>query len=154
MSAYVPLQHSRRALPAPVTEIDGRRRLPDRRLSYNVEFWFPPAPENPKRKLYQLNLGFRPDGKLGEIFLDGTKAGSDQDSDLDDKATYVSLLLQFGFPIERLAHSSTRDAIMRHVLLIATEIEASGPDVDLQHLGLPPWTPPAPRQPEAGAPAQ
>lgn len=117
----------------------GRQRLPNRRRSLNLRFRFPVDPERPGRR-YHLGIGFYGEEgwRPGEIFLRGPKTGSDADAQLDDAATYASMLMQHGCRAEALAHGSTREAVMRVALQIAAAIEAFGPGVDLQHLGVEP----------------
>jgi ribonucleoside-diphosphate reductase alpha chain len=50
------------------------------------------------------------DGRIGEIFLQNHKPGSQSDSNARDAAVAASLALQFGCPLEVLRRALLRDA--------------------------------------------
>lgn len=79
-----------------------RRRLPNRRPCESFGF-------RHGNIEYVVSLGFNPDGKLGEIFLSTTKAGTDLDAQARDSALQCSLLLQYGCPLETIFAALTRD---------------------------------------------
>lgn len=116
---------------------DRRQRLPHRRRSLTVGFHFPLDPTLPRRR-YHLGIGFYGERgwRAGEVFLDGAKVGSDADAQLDDAATYASMLMQHGSAAADLAGASTRDSVMRNALQIVAAIEDGGPDTELSHLGV------------------
>lgn len=62
-----------------------------------------------KRTTYQITLGRFADGRLGEVFISGAKAGSDLDAVARDGAVLLSLALQFGVPLEVIQHAITRE---------------------------------------------
>jgi hypothetical protein len=85
------------------------------------------APRNPVRELlsnrrgcetfsfkcnsldYVCTVGRFPDGRLAEIFLTNSKAGSHSDAAAKDSAVVASLALQFGVPLETIRHALFRD---------------------------------------------
>jgi hypothetical protein len=78
-----------------------RRTLPQRRAAetFNLRFW---------NQNFTVTVGFYPEGKPGEIFIDGGKTGQDIQSTARDAAVVLSLALQHGTPIETIRHAVTR----------------------------------------------
>lgn len=72
-----------------------RQRLPDRRLRVGYDFIH-------EGIAYTACVGFFPDGRLAEIFLSTTKAGSSSDAIARDAAYVASLALQYGCPLESI----------------------------------------------------
>ena len=58
---------------------------------------------------YTVTLGFFEDGSLGEVFLNGAKAGSDMEAVMHDGAVLLSLLIQHAIPLRAIKHAITRD---------------------------------------------
>ena len=56
-----------------------------------------------------LTTGYKPDGNIGEIFLNAIPQNSMIDVLLSDAAIIASLALQFGVPLQQLAHAVKRD---------------------------------------------
>ena len=82
--------------------IPKRDYLPARRRAETVEF--------EHRGLgYTASVGFYPDGRLGEAFLDGVKAGTDAQINAKDGAVFLSIALQYGVPLAVLRHAAARD---------------------------------------------
>jgi hypothetical protein len=81
----------------------GRQRLPNRRLAETREI------ERNGLK-YTATFGRFPDGRIGEIFLQNHKPGSQSDSNTRDAAVAASLALQFGCPLEVLRRALLRDS--------------------------------------------
>jgi len=55
---------------------------------------------------YYISFGIDPeDGKAREVFIRGSKIGSDMDILLDDASLILSLALQHGLPVDQLMHS-------------------------------------------------
>jgi hypothetical protein len=79
-----------------------RERLPNRRISQTIEI---------KRdgSQYRMTVGFYPDGRPGEIFLNADRANSLLDVLVADAAIAVSLCLQHGCTLETIAHALKRD---------------------------------------------
>jgi hypothetical protein len=104
-----------------------RRRLPDRRMSLNLEFAHAMQPGEAPR-LYQLTIGFYADGQVGEIFLDGVKVGSNLETHLDDGATLASRCLQHGDSAGDLSSRLAKASVIREALRLAAELERAGPE--------------------------
>jgi ribonucleoside-diphosphate reductase alpha chain len=84
-----------------------RERLPDRRACTTFEF---DHETSSKAKFhYKCSYSRFADGRLGELFLQNTKAGSDADANARESAIAASLALQFGCPIDTL-----RGAVLRN----------------------------------------
>ena len=69
-----------------------RCRLPNRRMSLTLDFEHAMQPGESPRS-YVLTIGFYPNGRVGEIFLDGVKIGSTLETHIDDGATLPSPIL-------------------------------------------------------------
>ena len=69
-----------------------RERLPDRRRSWTQKL-------HVAGQTVYLGCGFYPDGRLGEIFLDVSKAGSDLRMTMHTLAMTFSVALQHGTPL-------------------------------------------------------
>jgi hypothetical protein len=85
-----------------------RERLPNRReaTTFDVEAL---------GLQFRATVGRHPDGKLGEIFLDATKAGSAADTAARDCAITASIAMQFGADIETIRKALCRDALGKAV---------------------------------------
>ena len=75
-----------------------RQRLPNRRRAETVDLQF-------DGNLYQLTIGLYDDGRPGEAFLGGAKAGSHMAALLNDASIITSLLLQHGVPASSFVNS-------------------------------------------------
>ena len=78
-----------------------RERLPNRRQAETV------ALEHGGMN-FEVTVGFYPDGRPGEVFTHGAKAGSTMDGLLDDACIVVSRLLQHGVTAADLVGSMGR----------------------------------------------
>ena len=78
-----------------------RERLPDRRGAETVELVY-------GDNAYTVTTGLYRDGRPGEVFLSGAKAGSDVDGLLADIGVVLSRLLQFGDRLEDIARGMAR----------------------------------------------
>jgi len=58
---------------------------------------------------YRATVGYFVDGRLAEVFIDNSKAGSHSDTNARDGAVLCSLLLQYGAPVDVI-----RGALMRN----------------------------------------
>jgi hypothetical protein len=94
-----------------------RNRLPDRRASTTFEI------EVANLK-YTATIGRFTDGKIGEIFLQNHKPGSQSDSNARDAAVAASLALQFGCPLQVLRRALLRDAQGRPSTPLGAAIDA------------------------------
>jgi ribonucleoside-diphosphate reductase alpha chain len=75
-----------------------RVELPPRRLNASGEL------EQDGHR-YTVTAGYYADGRLGEIFIDGHKAGSQLAQHAQDAAVLVSMSLQHGVSPRKIAHS-------------------------------------------------
>jgi hypothetical protein len=80
-----------------------RERLPDRREHTLVTF------ETANGFRYVAGLGFFPDGRLAEVFLNADKIGTAIETAAHDSAVVVSLALQHGVPPDTIRHALTRN---------------------------------------------
>ena len=80
-----------------------RNRLPNKRACETVAF-------ERDGSQYCLTVGFYPDGRPGEIFLNHDRGGSLLDVLTSDAAILASLALQHGCTLETIAHALKRDA--------------------------------------------
>src|SRR3974390_3200765 len=79
-----------------------RERLPDRRPSVSFSF-------ECNGLKYAATISRFDDGRLAEIFLSNSKAGSHSDAAARDSAVVCSLALQGGVPLETIRHALLRD---------------------------------------------
>jgi len=80
-----------------------RELLPTRRHSVTFDMKFGEHTAD-----YTITLGFYDDGRLGEIFIDGGKSGSDIGAVTHDAAVLVSIGLQYGVPLGTMRHAMSR----------------------------------------------
>ena len=78
-----------------------RRRLPNRRSSTTHDLVV-------EGRRFSVSVGFYPDGRPGEVFLNGSKPGSQEDAILSDAAILASLALQHGTAPATLAKTMSR----------------------------------------------
>src|SRR5262245_55552188 len=79
-----------------------RERLPNRRLSETLAFEW-------NSLIYLATVSHFQDGRLAEIFISNSKAGSHSDSACKNAAVVCSIALQHGVPIEVIRHALLRD---------------------------------------------
>jgi hypothetical protein len=80
-----------------------RERLPNRRASANFDFEIGGLH-------YTATYSCFADGRVGEIFLQNHKAGSQSDANARESAIAASLALQHGCPLEALRGAVLRNA--------------------------------------------
>jgi hypothetical protein len=80
----------------------GRVRLPNRRAAETIAF-------EREGSRYCLTVGFFPDGRPGEIFLNADRANSLLDVLASDAAILASLALQHGCSLQEITHALKRD---------------------------------------------
>ena len=85
------------------TLLCARRALPARRSAETLDF-------SHDGIRYTLTVGFYPDGRPGEIFIDGPKAGSGAQVNATDAAVILSIAMQHGVPVETLRAAVSRNA--------------------------------------------
>lgn len=79
-----------------------RERLPDRRPNETQQF------ERDGIRI-TLTIGYKPNGEVGEIFLNADRSNSMLDVLMSDSAILASLALQYGVPLRQIAHAIKRD---------------------------------------------
>ena len=72
-----------------------RQHLPNRRRAVTFDV-------KPGGATYSVGIGLYDDNRLGEVFLSGSKTGSDMASLINDAAVLVSITLQYGTPVSVL----------------------------------------------------
>jgi hypothetical protein len=83
--------------------MSARNRLPNRRPAETIAF-------ERAGSRYCLTVGFFPDGRPGEVFLNADRADSLLDVLTSDAAILASLALQYGCPLDAITHALKRDA--------------------------------------------
>ena len=78
-----------------------RERLPTRRPQTTVEVAHGSS-------VFTVGIGALPGGRVAEIFVSGSKAGSELDALLNDAAVLASIALQYGAPLDTLARAMGR----------------------------------------------
>jgi hypothetical protein len=84
-----------------------RDALPTRRQSENIRFEVRRRDRSPVT--YFASIGYYPDGRIGELFLNSGHAGSDVDIAARDSAVAFSFALQHGCSIETAQAAFCRD---------------------------------------------
>ena len=87
----------------PARDVRQRDRLPNKRACQTIAF-------ERDGSQYQMTVGFYPDGRPGEIFLNHDRGDSLLDVLTSDAAILASLALQHGCTLETIAHALKRDA--------------------------------------------
>ena len=103
--------------------MSARERLPNRRPSVKLRFEYGSG----KPLQYEGTYGLYPDGRVGEVFLEAGKAGTDVESFTHDAAIAVSIGLQYGVPLEvfREAFLRNEDGSPASALSTFTDLVAS-----------------------------
>jgi hypothetical protein len=81
-----------------------RHALPQRRAAQTFEMQ-----HGKLNTVFQVTLGYYPDGRVGEVFISGSKAGSEIEAVARDGAVLLSIALQFGVPLNTIKHAVTRE---------------------------------------------
>ena len=79
-----------------------RERLPNRRAASTFDI-------EASGLRYTVTLGYYPDGRIGEIFLENHKQGSQAGIMASDAAIAASLALQHGVPLDVIRKALMRD---------------------------------------------
>jgi ribonucleoside-diphosphate reductase alpha chain len=88
------------SLPQPIL---ARNRLPNSRPAETIAF-------ERDGSHYQMTVGYFPDGRVGEIFLNADRPDSFLDALTSDAAILASIALQYGASLEEIAHALKRDS--------------------------------------------
>ncbi len=78
-----------------------RTRLNDRRAHWLFRF-------ECDGQTYTGGIGRFEDGRIAEVFINGTKVGTAAETNAQDAAIVASLALQHGCPVETLRHALAR----------------------------------------------
>jgi hypothetical protein len=97
--------------------ITARNRLPDRRLAETFEL-------EVAGLRYTATISRFTDGRIGEVFLQNHKPGSQSDANARDAAVAASLALQFGCPLETLKRALLRDSHNRPSTPLGAALDA------------------------------
>jgi hypothetical protein len=84
--------------------VTARSTLPARRRAETF-----PVKHGGQNTEFQVTLGYYQDGRVGEVFISGAKAGSGVEAVARDGAVLLSIALQFGVPLETIKHAITRE---------------------------------------------
>ena len=84
-----------------------RRKLPARRRSEAVSFDH--ILSNGGRDGYIATIGYQPDGRVGEVFIDRPKVSNDASNLGHDVAVLISIAMQYGVPLDVLRAAVGRD---------------------------------------------
>jgi hypothetical protein len=72
---------------------------------------------------YAVTVGYYDDDRIGEIFIDGAKAGTMMDALARDGAVLTSIGLQYGMQLETVRHALTRDRDGKATTIIGAVID-------------------------------
>lgn len=86
----------------PERDAPRRDRLPNRRPAETIAF-------DRDGSKFQLTIGYFPDGRVGEVFLNADRGDSLLDVLTSDAAILASLALQYGCPLTDIVHALKRD---------------------------------------------
>jgi hypothetical protein len=100
-----------------------RERLPNRRASTQVAF-------ECNSLQYVATVSHFDDGRLAEIFLSNSKAGSHSDSAAKDSAVVCSIALQHGTPLDTIRHALMRDSVGRPSSPLGVALDLIAGDAD------------------------
>lgn len=81
--------------------MSAREMLPNRRRCETTEFVL-------NGVKYTGSVGYYEDGRIGELFLDAFKSGTDLQIGNCDEAIFTSLALQHGCPVETICAAASR----------------------------------------------
>jgi hypothetical protein len=97
-------------------DVPQRDRLPNKRACETIAF-------ERDGSQYQMTVGFYPDGRPGEIFLNHDRGDSLLDVLTSDAAILASLALQHGCTLETIAHALKRDSAGRAASPIGAAVD-------------------------------
>jgi hypothetical protein len=95
-----------------------RDLLPQRRPNETFDMIF-----GGQNKPFTVTLGYYEDGRIGEVFIDGPKIGSEMKDITHDAAMLFSLALQHGVPMQTIQHALSRDAAGKATTIIGAVID-------------------------------
>src|SRR3954468_22097592 len=83
---------------------DRREQLPLRRFAEMFELR-----HGGKAAVFHVTVGRYDDGRIGEVFITGSKSGTEVEAIARDGAVLVSIALQYHVPLEVMAAAITRE---------------------------------------------
>jgi hypothetical protein len=95
-----------------------RELLPMRRRSETFNMTF-----GGQLTMFAVTVGYYNDGRVGEVFIDGAKSGTEMIAITRDGAVLLSLGLQYGVPLETMQHAVTRNADSTAATIIGAVID-------------------------------
>lgn len=95
-----------------------REPLPPRRAAEAFELR-----HGGKAATFHVTLGYYADGRVGEVFITGAKAGTEVEANVRDTAILVSLALQHGVPVATMAAAITREGDGRASTIIGAVLD-------------------------------
>ena len=84
-----------------------RERLPDRRRSETFDF---DVPAGTTVLHYTATVGYYPDGRIGELFLNNHKSNSTADTNARDAAIAFSFAVQHGASVDDIRKALCRES--------------------------------------------
>jgi len=92
--------------------------LPQRRRceTFNMRF-------GGQNTLFTVTVGYYADDRIGEVFIDGAKPGSEMADITRDGAVLLSLALQHGVPLPTMRHAVCRDKADNATTIIGAVID-------------------------------
>ena len=113
------------ATPIPITE-GHREPLPQRRPSEMFELR-----HGGKQAVFHVTVGYYDNActRLGEVFVAGSKSGTEVEANVRDAAILVSLALQYGVPVDVMRHATTREADGTPSTIIGMVLDRLGAEV-------------------------
>jgi len=82
-----------------------RNTLPQRRHAETFELR-----HGGQNTVFAITVGRHLDGSIGEVFINGAKAGSGTEAIARDGAVLLSIALQYGVPLDTIKHAITRES--------------------------------------------
>lgn len=72
---------------------------------------------------FAITVGYYLDGRVGEVFIDGAKAGTEMNTITHDGAVLLSLGLQYGVPLTTMQHAISRNPDSTAATIIGAVID-------------------------------
>ena len=94
-----------------LTPIGSRNRMQDRRAHWLYRF-------ECDGQSYTGGIGRFEDGRIAEIFINGSKVGTAAETNAQDAAIVASLALQHGCPIDTIRHALARSGTLSGPLAV------------------------------------
>lgn len=95
-----------------------RDTLPNRRACATFEM-----KHGGQNTVFAITVGYYADGRIGEVFISGAKAGSEIDAIARDGAVLLSIALQYGVPLETVKHAISRNVDSSAITIIGAVID-------------------------------